>query len=299
MIEQGLVTVDGKTVAARLAVRVGMHIKVDLQQVVNEAGLTSKLQPVDLPLEILFEDDALLAVNKPAHMSVHPGATAWGAVATSDNQPTLVHILLHHFKKKQLSDLGGNDRPGILHRLDKDTSGVILIAKNNRVHAALSKQFADRKVEKVYEAIVCGKLPKPHGVINAEIRRHGIHRQKMTSQPLRSGRATKGREAVTEWRVIKQFEYFSHLEVHPKTGRTHQIRVHLADLGFPIVGDKVYGGIRYPKKLPAPLQKALSGLNRQALHARQITFTHPITKKSMTISAPLSADLKELLRQLN
>jgi len=222
--------------------------------------------PEDLPLDVLYEDADVIAINKPAGMVVHTGA--------GQHSGTLVNALLHRFGK--LSTAGGDLRPGIVHRLDRFTSGVILVARNDTAHRNLAGQFASREVEKIYLALVHGRVKNDQGSITTPIARDPIRRIRMTA------RLATGRKASTSYQVLKRFDKFTFLEVKIGTGRTHQIRVHLASIGHPVVGDKLYGA-------PA------STLGRYFLHARQITFTSPSTGERIALSAPLPPDLEDYL----
>jgi 23S rRNA pseudouridine1911/1915/1917 synthase len=223
----------------------------------------------DLPLEILYEDADLVAVNKPAGMVVHAGA--------GRHSGTLVNALLHHFRA--LSKVGGALRPGIVHRLDRLTSGVILVARNDAAHRNLAEQFASRRVEKVYLALVHGQIKADRGKVTSPIARDPVRRIRMTSK------LSRGRSAITEYQVLQRFDKFTLLEVRIGTGRTHQIRVHLASLGHPVAGDKLYGA-------PA------SDLGRYFLHAQRITFTSPASGERITVEAPVPAELQQYLDHL-
>jgi 23S rRNA pseudouridine1911/1915/1917 synthase len=218
--------------------------------------------PEAIPLEILFEDDDLIIINKPAGLVVHPGA--------GHREHTLVNALLNHCAA--LSGIGGKERPGIVHRLDKETSGCLVVAKNDVTHRDLSKQFAARTVEKIYLALVAGKLPKTAGVIEEKIGRHPVHRKRMSATTLR------GRAAKTEYRVVRSSDRVSLVECRLYSGRTHQIRVHLHHLGHPVLGDKVYAP-RLAKDFP-----------RQMLHAWKLGFRHPRTEEWKSFEAPLPDD---------
>ena len=234
-------------------------------------------QPEDIPLDILYEDDDLLALNKPAGLVVHPAA---GHAAH-----TLVNALLHHCAG-HLSGIGGVARPGIVHRLDKETSGCLVVAKNDAAHLHLSGQFAAREVEKTYEAIVCGQWPGPGGEIDIPISRHRVDRKRMA--------AGAGRPARTTFRVLEWLRGATRVEVDLHTGRTHQIRVHFQHLGFPVVGDLVYG-----RRHNARLRQATGcGAPRQMLHARKLALTHPRTGQRLVFEAPLPADFTGILRLL-
>ena len=226
--------------------------------------------PEDLPLDVLYEDADVIAINKPAGMVVHTGA--------GQHSGTLVNAVLHRFGR--LSTVGGDLRPGIVHRLDRYTSGVILIARNDAAHRHLAAQFASREVEKIYLALVHGAVKNDQRQITAPITRDPAHRTRMTA------RLEHGRQAITSYQVLKRFAEFTFLEVKIGTGRTHQIRVHLASIHHPVVGDKLYGA-------PA------SSLGRYFLHARQITFTSPGSGERITIAAPLPADLENFLGTLD
>jgi 23S rRNA pseudouridine1911/1915/1917 synthase len=217
----------------------------------------------DLPLEILYEDADVIAVNKPAGMVVHSGA--------GRHSGTLVNALLHRFRK--LSTVGGVLRPGIVHRLDRLTSGVILVARSDKSHRHLAEQFSSRRVEKVYVALVHGRVKTDRGKITTPITRDPVRRVRMTA------RLASGRSALTEYQVLGRFDKFTLLEVHIGTGRTHQIRVHLASIGHPVAGDKLYGA-------------SASALDRYFLHAHRITFTSPSSGDRITVEAPLPPELQ-------
>ena len=226
-------------------------------------------EPEELPLEILYDDEDLIAVNKPAGMVVHSGA--------GRHSGTLVNALLHRFRT--LSKVGGALRPGIVHRLDRLTSGVILVARTDLAHRHLAEQFANRRVEKVYIALVHGRMKTERGKVTTPISRDPVRRVRMTA------RLARGRSAITEYTVLKRFDQFTLLEVRIGTGRTHQIRVHLASIGHPVAGDKLYGA-------PASM------LGRYFLHARRITFASPARGERITVEAPLPAELQEYLDSL-
>ena len=227
-------------------------------------------QPQPIALSILFEDDDLIVINKPPGLVVHPGA--------GHREYTLVNALLYHFPI--LSGIGGKERPGIVHRLDKDTTGCLVVAKNDQAHRGLSEQFAARTVEKVYLALVAGKLKKSVGVIEEKIGRHPVNRQRM------SVASTRGRSARTEYRVVRTGEKASLVECRLHSGRTHQIRVHLQHLGHPVVGDRIY----------AP--KTAKNYPRQMLHSWKLGFHHPRTGEWKAFEAPAPADLNELVGDL-
>ena len=243
----------------------------------------------EIPLDIVYEDDDLAIVNKPAGMMVHAGS---GATEDARNRGTLVNALLHHFKN--LSAVGGELRPGIVHRLDKETSGLIVVAKNDDAHRTLANQFSRREVKKTYIALVHGGLKQDRGTISESISRDRIRRTRMTTR--RSG----GREAVTHYKVRERFESefgkFSLLDLKIDTGRTHQIRVHLASLGHPVVGDTLYGAPRElrPQASKSPGTRPLY-LARNFLHAAAIEFAHPRTGDALSFSRPLPRELLDFL----
>jgi 23S rRNA pseudouridine1911/1915/1917 synthase len=257
-IAAGLVQVNGTSAQASAPVRSGDEIRAQ-EPPVEEAHPSAR--PENIPLEVLYEDDDLICLNKPAGLVVHPAAGNWSG--------TLVNAVLHHAGK--LSTGGNPLRPGVVHRLDKDTSGCILVAKNDAAHAALARQFADRTAQKTYLAVVRGKPRASAGVVTGAIARHPVHRQRMAV----SNRA-EARSAETAWKVLATKTNLSLLECRPKTGRTHQIRVHLKHLGHPIAGDRVYGGgADFP---------------RQLLHAWKLRVTHPRTGQEILFTAPPPAD---------
>ncbi len=253
LIRLGQVTVDGRT-ADKPSLRPDAGAEVCWT--VPETKETA-LVPQNLPLEVLYQDAHLAVVVKPAGMVVHPAA--------GNPDGTLVNALMYHLD--HLSGIGGEKRPGIVHRLDKDTSGLMLVAKDDATHAALSRQLADRQMEKHYRAMVLGRMKEPSGRIEAAIGRSHDDRKKMAIDP-------EGRMAVTEWTVLREWGDKSLLDVHILTGRTHQIRVHMRSLGHPVLGDPLYGFAHMP---PAP---------RLMLHAYSLRFTHPATGETMSFCAP-------------
>src|SRR5919204_1718606 len=266
LIREEFITRNGAPARPRDLVCAGDEIAVSeppLQKIDNE--------PEPIPLDILFEDDELLVINKPPGLVVHPGA--------GHREHTLVNALLHHCT--MLSGIGGKERPGIVHRLDKETSGCLVVAKNDAAHRELSKQFAARTVEKIYLALVAGKLRKPAGLIEEKIGRHPVHRQRMSATTLR------GRAAKTEYRVVRSSDRASLIECRLQSGRTHQIRVHLHHLGHPVLGDKVYAP-RLAKDFP-----------RQMLHAWKLGFRHPRTAEWKNFEAPLPDDFKQAIAALS
>ena len=265
-VKDGHVSVDGVPAKVSLLLRGGERIDV------QPANLTPlKATPEDLPVDILYEDDAVLAINKPAGMVVHAGA--------GNLDGTLVNRLVHRFEQ-DLSQVGGDLRPGIVHRLDKDTSGVILVARTDAAHRSLAAQFSGRTVQKTYLALVRGKVRDETGRITKPIARDPVRRTRMTA-----GLGT-GREALTEYRVLQRFERFTYLEVTIGTGRTHQIRVHLLSLGHSVAGDLVYGPAKQPDT------------PRMFLHAWRIEFESPATGERVQVEAPLPSDLSEWLAGL-
>ncbi len=274
LIEAGVILINGRPAKITHHPRAGESIEIHWPETQPAEAL-----PEEIPLHVLFEDADLLVLNKPPGLVVHPAA----GHATG----TLVNALLHHCAG-QLSGIGGVARPGIVHRLDKDTSGCLVVAKNDAAHLALSAQFAARKVEKVYHAIVCGKLAKNEGAINASIARHAVQRKKMSVV------TRGGREALTTYRVLEPLAGAMLVEARIHTGRTHQIRVHFQHLGHPLVGDVTYG--------PRPNQRLAEAVHckasRQMLHARRLVFVHPRTTKPIAVEAPWPEDFEETLQAL-
>ncbi|MGQ9632997.1 MAG: RluA family pseudouridine synthase [Bryobacteraceae bacterium] len=268
-IRAGRVRVQGRVEKSSYLLRAGEEIEVEPAP---PAPLSTEPEPI--PLEILYEDEDVAAVNKPAGMVVHAGAGC--------RSGTLVNALLHHFGR--LSSLGGELRPGIVHRLDRYTSGVILVAKHDAAHRRLAEQFARREVEKVYWALVHGNVKGESGRVELPIARDPVRRIRMTA------RLARGRAAVSEYRVLKRFQSFTLLEVHIKTGRTHQIRTHLSASGHPVVGDRLYGAPARIAGRPA--------LGRYFLHAWRIRFRQPSSGAVVVVEAPLPAELEGWLEGL-
>jgi 23S rRNA pseudouridine1911/1915/1917 synthase len=262
LIRAGFVRLNGATTRPHQVVRTGDRIELT-----NPPPEKIEARPEAIPLEILFEDDDLMVINKPAGMIVHPGA--------GHREHTLVNALLHHCPT--LSGIGGKERPGIVHRLDKETSGCLVAAKNDIAHRELSKQFAARTVEKIYLALVIGKVGKRTGVIDESIGRHPVHRQRM------SVASPRGRAARTEYRVLRSSAQASLIQCRLHSGRTHQVRVHLHHLGHSVLGDKIYAP-RLAKNFP-----------RQMLHAWKLGFRHPRTGEWMNFEAPLPEDFKQAI----
>jgi 23S rRNA pseudouridine1911/1915/1917 synthase len=278
LIEEGLILLNGTPVKASFTVRAG-----DLASGLIPDPVIPSAEAEDLPITILYEDPDLLIVDKPAGLVVHP------SVSTSSG--TLVNALLHHCR--DLAGINGVLRPGIVHRLDKDTTGVMVVAKTDEACAELGRQFKARTVEKAYLTIVAGTFREAKGVIEADIGRHPSERKKMSTQ------TRKGRPAVTEWKVLESFSGYSLLEIHPRTGRTHQIRVHLASAGHAVLGDTVYGRKgRAGAVVDVLLRGRVRELNRQALHAHRLTFTHPRTGERVSFVSPLPEDMRTILRAL-
>ncbi len=272
LIDEGQVERARGRVTARDRVRSGERIRLHVPP-----PKPTDLVPEDIPLDIVYEDDALIVVNKPAGMVVHP--------APGHEHGTLVNALLHHCRS--LSAIGGEERPGIVHRLDKDTSGLMLVAKHDRSHRHLSDQLRHRTLSRRYVALVQGRLPAAQGTIDAPIGRHPQHRQKMAV-------VENGRNARTHYEVLENWGALSWLQMSLETGRTHQIRVHLAHISRPVIGDPVYGtrAVSLPRH-PA-LERWLRAFPRQALHARELRVEHPETGETMTFAAALPEDLARL-----
>lgn len=265
MIEKGFVRLNGQEPRTRDLVRTGDAIALEIP-VVEKIDAN----PEAIPLQILFEDDDLLVLNKAAGMVVHPGA--------GNQEHTLVNALLSHCTS--LSGIGGKERPGIVHRLDKETSGCLVVAKNDATHRDLSGQFAARTIQKTYLALVAGRLKKASGSIDAPIGRHPIHRQRMSI-----AKTSRGRSALTEYRVLKSNQEMSLVECTLHSGRTHQIRVHLHHLGNPVLGDKLYAA------------KTAKAFPRQMLHAWRLGFVHPRSGEEKTFEAPPPADFAGVMEQ--
>jgi 23S rRNA pseudouridine1911/1915/1917 synthase len=277
LIENGHIRVNGEPQKASYRLRSGEQIAVFLPPLP-----TDELVPEPLLLDIIFEDEHLIAVNKPPVLVVHPAA--------GHRHSTLVHGLLHHCD--QLASLGGPLRPGIVHRLDKDTSGVLVVAKNNLAYRHLSRQFKEHRIYKEYSALVHGRLPQPSGQFTDPIRRHPKNRKKMGILP-------DGREAHTTWWLELLLGDISLVKVVIKTGRTHQIRVHFAHGNHPVVGDATYGGNKRVRSLRNPLVRSrLKQVKRQMLHARRLVLEHPATGEKLDLSAPIPEDMSDLLQFL-
>ncbi len=274
LIEHGDIRVNGRTVKPTHTPRAGEQVEVHWPE-----ARPAEAQPEAMPLDIIYEDDALLVLNKPPGLVVHPAA--------GHEEHTLVNALLHHCAG-QLSGIGGVARPGIVHRLDKETSGCLVVAKSDETHLALSTQFATRKVEKIYHAILCGELPRDRGEIHAAIARHPSHRKRMAVDDY------LGREARTGYQVLERLRGATVVEALLHTGRTHQIRVHFQFLGFPLVGDATYGS-RQNQRL-AELTNYTAA--RQMLHSCRLAFIHPRTGKRVSFEAPRPEDFLDALAAL-
>lgn len=266
LIEENQILVNNKPQKASYKVQTGDEIIINIPEA-KETNLKSQ----DIPLDIIYEDDDILVINKPKGMVVHP------AVGNPDG--TLVNAVMAHCKGN-LSGIGGELRPGIVHRLDKDTSGLIIVAKNDKAHINLSEQIQNRKVKKVYLALVRGTIPENEATINMPIARSTKDRKKMAVDK-------KGKVAITHFKVLKRFEKYTYLEVTIETGRTHQIRVHMAEIGHPVVGDYTYSN-----------GKNEFNIQGQMLHAKSLDFKHPITGKQMHCEAPLPDYFTEILNKL-
>jgi 23S rRNA pseudouridine1911/1915/1917 synthase len=275
MIERQEILLNGKPAKCSYTLRGDEQIRVGELE-----GTQSELVPEAIPLEIVYEDNDLGVVNKPAGMIVHSGAGA--------NSGTLVNALLYHFQ--ELSKFAGAGRPGIVHRLDKQTSGLIIVAKNDISHQRLSRQFQSREVVKKYIALVHGTFEEGSGVISSPIGRDRVHRVRMTTRGVHS------REAYTQYEILKEFQGFSLLQLSIKTGRTHQIRVHLSSIRHPVVGDTLYGA---PTRiLRSGTRDYLPSLQRFFLHAAALEFVHPRTQEPLKFRSDLPEELKAFLQQL-
>lgn len=257
LLAEGCVTCDGAVPGKSYRIAGGEELCVILPEAEEPEAV-----PQDIPLDVVYEDEDVIVVNKPVGMVVHP--------APGHPDGTLVNALLHHCGDS-LSGIGGEKRPGIVHRIDRDTSGLIIAAKNDAAHLALAEQLQDHSLYREYEAVVVGNLREDSGTVDLPIARHPTDRKKMAVNHL------NGRRAVTHWTVLARYPGYTHIQCRLETGRTHQIRVHMAALGHPVLGDPVYGGQR----------KGFPGLAGQCLHARRLTFRHPRTGEQVTVSCPL------------
>jgi 23S rRNA pseudouridine1911/1915/1917 synthase len=283
VIDAGGVTVNGSATKSSYRIRNGDQVRVWPPEPTHDLPV-----PEDIPLDVLYEDEFLAVINKPADMVVHPAKGNWSG--------TLVNAL--QFRFAQLSQQNGTYRPGIVHRLDRDTSGVILIAKEEAAHRSLSYQFESRKVFKEYVAITTGVLDLDSDYIEGRITRHPHDRVKMAI----TEEEEEGKEASTYYEVIERFRGFTFCRLHPRTGRTHQIRVHIASVGCPVLADKTYGGrdcLRLSELVPnlAPASDEIL-MPRQALHARRLRFTHPHSRQVIAAEAPLPLEFEKTLAAL-
>jgi 23S rRNA pseudouridine1911/1915/1917 synthase len=279
IISDGLVTVDALVVRkAGYRLKGSEEVLITLPEV-KEATLKAE----NIELDILFEDDYLLVINKPSGLSVHPGAGQFDG--------TLVSALLYHTDK--LSTIGGKLRPGIVHRLDKETTGVMVVAKDDATHTGLAKEFKEHSIRRRYHAIVWGVIKEDTGEIDLPIGRSVRDRKKISTE------AKKTREAKTLYKALRRFDGFSLLELTPHTGRTHQIRVHLAAINHPVVGDKLYGKRKVPSTVKKPIADMIKGIKSQCLHAISLGFTHPVTKKELDFEAPYPTDMDSLIEELS
>lgn len=266
LIAEGRVRVNGKPAAKSARLSGGETVTVDVPHLRETA-----LPPQDIPLDVVYEDDDVIVVNKPTGLVVHP--------APGHPDGTLVNALLHHCGDS-LSGIGGEKRPGIVHRIDRDTSGLIIAAKNDAAHLALSAQLKDHSLSRTYECLVTGNMKQDSGTVDAPIGRSSADRKKMAVVPT-------GRRAVTHWEVVARYPGVTHLRCRLETGRTHQIRVHMAYIGHPILGDTVYGA-----KKPVP------GLTGQCLHATGLRFVHPRTGEPVELHCPLPPEFTAMLQKL-
>lgn len=266
LVSEGLVSVNGKTVSKSCKVKKGDTVLITVSD-----PKEYDIVPENIPLDIVYEDEDLLVVNKPKGMVVHPAAGNYSG--------TLVNALMFHCGKS-LSGINGVMRPGIVHRIDKNTSGLLMVAKNDLAHTGLAAQIKAHSFMREYEAVVYGNIKDEEGTVNAPIGRHPIKRKQMAV-------VNGGRDAVTHYRVIERFDGFTHIGVRLETGRTHQIRVHMAYIGHPVAGDEVYG----PKKV-------ITELGGQCLHAKKIGFIHPRTGEYMEFDSPLPDYFKKFLQRL-
>ena len=267
LLKEGNVTVNEKTVKANYKVQLSDTVKLELPE-----PECPDILPEDIPLDILYEDNDLLVVNKPKGMVVHPAA--------GNDDGTLVNALLHHCGDS-LSGINGIIRPGIVHRIDKDTSGLLIVAKNDIAHQGLAQQIKEHSFTRIYEAVVYGNMKREEGTVDAPIGRHPTDRKRMAVTDKNS------RNAVTHYKVLKRYDGFTHVQLKLETGRTHQIRVHMAYIGHPVAGDPVYG-----------VKKVITSLNGQCLHARVIGFVHPITEEYIEITSELPVYFTQFLSKL-
>ncbi len=276
LVESGDITVNGKEIAKNYKLRAGDEVEIELPEPEPD-----RAEPEDIPLDVVYEDDDIIVVNKPCGMVVHPAA--------GNPRGTLVNALLYRCKGS-LSGIGGVVRPGIVHRIDKDTSGLLVAAKNDEAHNSLAEQLKVHAVSRVYYAIIIGSFAEDSGTVDAPIGRHPTDRKKMAV--LKEGQGT-ARNAVTHYTVIARYKGFSLVRCELETGRTHQIRVHMAYKGHPLVGDVIYGGGR--TQFEAANKHLING---QCLHAKELSLTHPKTGKLMHFECELPEDMKKLIEKL-
>ena len=299
LLEQGDVQVDGKQEKASYRLRGNERIELN-----GELHLPPlKASPEDIPLDVVYEDADLAVVNKPAGMMVHAGA---GQTPGARSEGTLVNALLHRFKA--LSAAGGELRPGIVHRLDKDTSGLIIVAKNDHAHSVLGTMFSGRRIKKTYIALVQGSVAKDRGTLTAGVSRDPLRRTRMTTRPNENSRSAVSHYEVVR-RLTTRFGNFTLLQVRIETGRTHQIRVHMASIGHPVVGDTLYGASsQLTDQVAAQAARSRAArkraepevlkLGRNFLHAARLEFEHPLTGKNLQLEAPLAPELSGFLERL-
>ena len=275
LVESGAVTVSGVKREKRYSVKEGDEIEIEIPEAEEYEA-----EPENIPLDVVYEDDDIVVVNKPSGMVVHP--------APGNYTGTLVNALLYHCRDS-LSGIGGVMRPGIVHRIDKDTSGLLVVAKNDSAHKALSEELSYHGIEREYHALVKGGFKNESGTVDLPIGRHPVDRKRMA---VRLGDPS-AREAITHYEVIESYGQISYLRLKLETGRTHQIRVHMSHLGHPLLGDEVYGSNKIPfEKQHAPL------LDGQMLHAKRLTLTHPVTGERMTFECELPDNFKKLIEIL-
>ncbi len=283
LIANAKVTVNDKIIKKNYKLELNDRVRIEVEE-----AQSSELEAENIPLDIVYEDDYLAVINKPVGLVVHPG--------NGNHNGTLANALAYHFGDK-LSSTGGSQRPGIVHRLDKGTSGLILIAKDNETHAKLSEMFKNREIDKIYRTIAVGKLKQASGVIDTLYARS-------KKNPIKYTVAQEGKRAVTHYDTLKEFHYFSYLEIKLETGRTHQIRVHLAHYNCPVMGDRLYSSLdevasripfNYKKKLRHLYDKILS---TQALHAYKLEFIHPMTNKPVSVTSEMPIYFKDTLNWL-